>query len=413
MNLASNHNKPPEVGGWRLEAQKKSASNLQSRHRRDDPQAERSSGGAPRALRVVMAGGGTGGHLFPGVAIAQEFMARNSQNEIVFVSTGNQLEQRILAKMNFALERVTVEGIKGRGLWNQTKSICKLPRGIYQAIRILRRFQPDLVVGLGSYSAGPVVLAARLMGVKIVLHEQNILPGITNRMLARFADMIFVSFEDTKAHLASTRSKLTGNPVRQAILNRSRQLISEDRFEAGQKPFTILILGGSQGAHRINITMVEALDHLHQTDGLYIFHQTGAADEKMVQDAYGRHNVASTVQSFFDDMAPLYQKADLIICRAGATTVAEITTIGKGVIFIPFPYAADDHQTLNAASLTKKGAAEMILEKDLTAKILGEKIEYYALHPDALCEMARKAEESGNPNAARDIVDCCYRLLGR
>jgi UDP-N-acetylglucosamine--N-acetylmuramyl-(pentapeptide) pyrophosphoryl-undecaprenol N-acetylglucosamine transferase len=251
------------------------------------------------------------------------------------------------------------------------------------------------------------------MGVKIVLHEQNILPGITNRMLARFADMIFVSFEDTKAHLASTRSKLTGNPVRQAILNRSRQLISEDRFEAGQKPFTILILGGSQGAHRINITMVEALDHLHQTDGLYIFHQTGAADEKMVQDAYGRHNVASTVQSFFDDMAPLYQKADLIICRAGATTVAEITTIGKGVIFIPFPYAADDHQTLNAASLTKKGAAEMILEKDLTAKILGEKIEYYALHPDALCEMARKAEESGNPNAARDIVDCCYRLLGR
>ncbi|MGD8520474.1 MAG: undecaprenyldiphospho-muramoylpentapeptide beta-N-acetylglucosaminyltransferase [Desulfobacterales bacterium] len=396
-----------------MEAQKKSASNLQSRHRRDDPQAERSSGGAPRALRVVMAGGGTGGHLFPGVAIAQEFMARNSQNEIVFVSTGNQLEQRILAKMNFALERVTVEGIKGRGLWNQTKSICKLPRGIYQAIRILRRFQPDLVVGLGSYSAGPVVLAARLMGVKIVLHEQNILPGITNRMLARFADMIFVSFEDTKAHLASTRSKLTGNPVRQAILNRSRQLISEDRFEAGQKPFTILILGGSQGAHRINITMVEALDHLHQTDGLYIFHQTGAADEKMVQDAYGRHNVASTVQSFFDDMAPLYQKADLIICRAGATTVAEITTIGKGVIFIPFPYAADDHQTLNAASLTKKGAAEMILEKDLTAKILGEKIEYYALHPDALCEMARKAEESGNPNAARDIVDCCYRLLGR
>ncbi|MGD8763353.1 MAG: undecaprenyldiphospho-muramoylpentapeptide beta-N-acetylglucosaminyltransferase [Desulfobacteraceae bacterium] len=366
-----------------------------------------------KSLKIVMAGGGTGGHLFPGVAIAQEFMARNSQNEIVFVSTGNQLEQRILAKMNFALERVTVEGIKGRGLWNQTKSICKLPRGIYQAIRILRRFQPDLVVGLGSYSAGPVVLAARLMGVKIVLHEQNILPGITNRMLARFADMIFVSFEDTKAHLASTRSKLTGNPVRQAILNRSRQLISEDRFEAGQKPFTILILGGSQGAHRINITMVEALDHLHQTDGLYIFHQTGAADEKMVQDAYGRHNVASTVQSFFDDMAPLYQKADLIICRAGATTVAEITTIGKGVIFIPFPYAADDHQTLNAASLTKKGAAEMILEKDLTAKILGEKIEYYALHPDALCEMARKAEESGNPNAARDIVDCCYRLLGR
>lgn len=413
MNLASNHNKAPEVGDQRLEASKKSASNFQSRHRRDDPQAERSSGGAPRALRIVMAGGGTGGHLFPGIAIAQEFMARNSQNEIVFVSTGNPLEQRVLDKMNFALERVTVEGIKGRGLWNQTKSICKLPKGIYQAIRILSRFKPDLVVGLGSYSAGPVVLAARLLGVKIVLHEQNILPGITNRVLARFAEMIFVSFDDTKARLAPGRSKFTGNPVRQAIMNGSRQLKSEDRAEAGQKPFTILIIGGSQGAHRINLTVVEALNHLHHIDDLYVYHQTGAADEKMVQDAYARHDVASTVQSFFDDMVPLYQSADLIICRAGATTVSEITAIGKAAIFIPFPYAADDHQTLNAASLTRKGAAETILEKDLTAKMLGEKIEYYAFHPDALGEMARKAGESGNPNAARDIVDYCYQILER
>ena len=411
MNLASNHKKTPKIGDLRYEAQENAASNLQSRHRRDDPQAEPSSGGAPRVLRVVIAGGGTGGHLFPGIAIAQEFMSRNSHNEIVFASTGNQFEQRVLAKMNFTLERVTVEGIKGRGLWNQTKSICKLPKGIYQAIRILNRFKPDLVFGLGSYSAGPVVLAAKLLGVKIVLHEQNILPGITNRMLTRFADMIFVSFEDTKAHLASTRSKFTGNPVRKDILNGSRQLKREDSSEAGQKPFNILIIGGSQGAHRINVTVVEALNHLRQTDDLYIFHQTGAADEKMVRDAYARHDVASTVQSFFDDMAPLYQDADLIICRAGATTVAEITAIGKAVIFIPFPYAADDHQALNAASLTRKGAAEMILEKDLTAKMLGEKIEYYAFHPDALGAMARKAGESGNPNAARDIVDECYRLL--
>ena len=203
-----------------------------------------------RPLKIVIAGGGTGGHLFPGIAIAQEFMARNSQNQIVFVSTGNQFEQRILAKMDFTLERVTVEGIKGRGLWNQTKSICKLPKGIYQAIRILRQFKPDLVVGLGSYSAGPVVMAARLLGVKIVLHEQNILPGITNRVLARFAEMIFVSFDDTKARLAPGRSIFTGNPVRQAIMNGSRQLKRGDRVEAGQKPFTILISGGPPGFHR-------------------------------------------------------------------------------------------------------------------------------------------------------------------
>jgi UDP-N-acetylglucosamine--N-acetylmuramyl-(pentapeptide) pyrophosphoryl-undecaprenol N-acetylglucosamine transferase len=286
-----------------------------------------------------------------------------------------------------------------------------LPKGIYQAIRILNRFKPDLIIGLGSYSAGPVVLAARLLGVKIVLHEQNILPGITNRVLARFADIIFVSFEDTAARIAPGRSKFTGNPVRQALLNGSRQLKSEGMAAGGQKPFTILIIGGSQGAHRLNITVVEALKHLHRIDDLHIIHQTGAADEKMVQDAYARHDVASTVQSFFDDMAPLYQSADLIICRAGATTVAEITAIGKAVIFIPFPYAADDHQTLNAASLTKKGAAEMIIEKDLTAKMLCEKIKYYVSHPDALGEMARKAAQSGNPNAARDIVDHCYGLI--
>jgi UDP-N-acetylglucosamine--N-acetylmuramyl-(pentapeptide) pyrophosphoryl-undecaprenol N-acetylglucosamine transferase len=329
----------------------------------------------------------------------------------VFASTGNQLEQRVLDKMHFTLERVTVEGIKGRGLWNQTKSICKLPKGIYQAIRILSRFKPDLVVGLGSYSAGPVVLAARILGVKIVLHEQNILPGITNRVLARFADMIFVSFEDTKARLPSGRSKFTGNPVRQAILNGSRQLKGEDGAESGQNRFNILIIGGSQGAHRINITVVEALKHLSRIDDLYIFHQTGSADEKMVQDAYAGHEVASTVQSFFDDMGPLFRSADLIVCRAGATTVAEITAIGKAVIYIPFPNAADDHQTLNAASLTSKGAAEMILEKDLTAEMLGEKIEYYASNPDALGEMARRAGESGNPKAARDIVAQCYALV--
>ena len=394
-----------------LKAQENSASNLQSRHGREDPQAERSSDGAPQALRIAIAGGGTGGHLFPGVAIAQEFKVRNSQNEIIFVSTGNPLERRILSKLNFTLECISVEGIKGRGLWNQFKSICKLPAGIAGAIRILRCFKPALIIGLGSYSAGPVVLAGRFLGIKTVLHEQNLLPGITNRILARFADMIFVSFEDTLKHVASSRAKFTGNPVRLDILSGSLKRDARTRAAGGQKPFTVLIIGGSQGAHKINVTVTETLACLQTRNDLYFVHQTGAADEKMVKDAYTRHNVDSMVRAFFDDMAELYQNADLIICRAGATTVAEITAIGKAVIFIPFPYAADNHQVLNAESLSKNGAAEMILEKDLNPKMLGEKIEYYACHPDALAEMASKAAESGNPEAARDIVDHCYRLL--
>jgi UDP-N-acetylglucosamine--N-acetylmuramyl-(pentapeptide) pyrophosphoryl-undecaprenol N-acetylglucosamine transferase len=361
-----------------------------------------------RALRIVIAGGGTGGHLFPGIAIAQEFMARNSQNNIIFVSTGNQLEQRVLSQANFALERITVEGLKRRGLWNQTKSISKLPKGIFESIRILSRFKPDLIVGLGSYSAGPVVLAAWLLRTKIVLHEQNLLPGITNRILSRFADRIFVAFEDTTARFASQKVQFTGNPVRQDIL---KPALPQNHNNKGSKPFTILIIGGSQGAHRINLSVAEALEHLTQRDNLYFVHQTGATDEEMLKDAYARHEITSRVQSFFDHMAELYLHADLIICRAGATTVAEITAIGKAVVFIPFPYAADNHQVLNAESLSKSGAAEMILEKDLNGKILGQKIEYYASHPAVLSNMAAKAKRLGNPAAAKDIVDHCYKIV--
>jgi len=195
MNVVNNHDKPFEVGSLRLEAQNNSASNLKSRRRRDDPQAERSADRAPRALKIVIAGGGTGGHLFPGLAIAQEFMTRNNSNSVVFVSTGNPLERSVLSKTDFKLETITAEGIKGRGLWNQIKSALKIPKGVMESIRILKNYKPDLAIGLGSYSAGPVLVSAWLLGTKIALHEQNILPGITNRILSRFADRIYVSFK--------------------------------------------------------------------------------------------------------------------------------------------------------------------------------------------------------------------------
>jgi UDP-N-acetylglucosamine--N-acetylmuramyl-(pentapeptide) pyrophosphoryl-undecaprenol N-acetylglucosamine transferase len=364
--------------------------------------------GEPKALRIVIAGGGTGGHLFPGLAIAQEFMARNKHSRIVFISTGNPLERSVLGQTDFRLESITAEGIKGRGIWNQARSALKIPKGIIEALRILRNYKPDLTVGLGSYSAGPVVLGAWLLRTKIVLHEQNILPGITNRMLAPFAARIYVSFDDTRARFAPHKIRLTGNPVR-------KELLSDHSAEApapGLEKFCVLIIGGSQGAHSINTTLVEALGHLTQKDGLYFIHQTGAADEKMVAEAYRRQNVAARVQAFFRHMGPLYKQADLIICRAGATTVAEVTAMGKAVIFIPFPFAADDHQTLNAATLADRGAAELIHEKELRADALAQKIEYYAAHPQALEAMAATAGRLGHPDAAKHIVDDCYRLLG-
>ncbi|MCK4985434.1 MAG: UDP-N-acetylglucosamine--N-acetylmuramyl-(pentapeptide) pyrophosphoryl-undecaprenol N-acetylglucosamine transferase, partial [Desulfobacterales bacterium] len=272
-----------------------------------------------KALRVVIAGGGTGGHLFPGLAIAQEFMTRNERNTVLFVSTGNPLERSVLNETNFKLATITAEGIKGRGLWNQVKAALKIPRGVVESIRILKGYKPDLTVGLGSYSAGPVVVSAWLIGTKIVLHEQNILPGITNRILARFADRIYVSFDDTQARFDPHKIRITGNPVRKELLNSHNG--NGDDVASGSKSFCVLIIGGSQGAHSINMTVVEALSHLTQKEDLYFIHQTGAADEQVVKEAYQHSNVQARVQSFFRHMAPLYKQANLIICRAGATTV--------------------------------------------------------------------------------------------
>ena len=367
---------------------------------------------APGALRIVIAGGGTGGHLFPGIAIAQEFMARNHKNGILFVGPGKPFEISVLAETGFAHKRITAEGIKRRGLWHQIMAISKIPKGVIESVLILKRFGPDLVVGVGGYAAGPLVMGAWLMGIKIILHEQNILPGMTNRILSRFADRIYVSFNDTKAGLNPRKVHFTGNPVRKEILQCAKSqkdaAIADSR---NGRHFTILIIGGSQGAHSINMALLEALEHIEDKKKFFFVHQTGAQDETKVKGAYKRLGISCKVQAFFNDMARQYQKADLVICRAGATTVAEVTAIGKGVIFIPFPFAADDHQVLNARALEKAGAAEMILEKNLSGKVLAERIRFYASSPDTLQLMASRASDYGHVDAAALIVDDCYRLI--
>ena len=364
-----------------------------------------------RTLKVVMAGGGTGGHLFPGIAIAKEFMGRNSATRILFVSTGSTLEKSVLAGADFELRCIPVAGIKGRGIWNQIKAILKIPAGIWSAMRILKKFSPDLTIGLGSYSAGPVVIGAWLRRIPIAIHEQNILPGITNRILSRFADRIYISFENTRSGMDPQKVRWTGNPVRPDLLESAGGYDHATAQDKGHGRFTVLIIGGSQGAHRINMAIIEALDHLKHKERLHFVHQTGEADEQSVTDAYQDKAVSAEAQAFFADMALQYGQADLIICRAGATTVAEITALGKAAIFIPFPYAADNHQMLNAADLSSDGAAEIIIEKDLNAKMLGQKIENYMDQPQALKDMAARARRFGKPDAAKNIVDDCYRLL--
>ena len=364
------------------------------------------------AGRLLIAGGGTGGHLFPGIAIAREFMARNAQNAVLFVSTGNPFERKTLSHAGFALEAVSVAGIKGRGIWQKLKSLALIPLGIVQSVGIIRNFKPDLVLGVGSYAAGPVVLTAWMTGIPVVLHEQNILPGITNRTLARFARRIYVSFENTAGRFDTAKVRLTGNPVRPEIMQPPAAEDRENNGRPEQVPvLNILVAGGSQGAHAINMAIVAALRLIRQKERLKVVHQTGAADEDHVRAAYAAQGVNAVVAAFFDDMDSRYRQADLIICRAGATTVAEITAVGKAALFIPFPFAADDHQRLNAEALAAQGAAEMIEEKHLTAADLAERIDRFANDRTALDRMAYQARKHGRPEAARLIVDDCYTFI--
>lgn len=359
------------------------------------------------ALSVVIAGGGTGGHVFPGIALAEAFREANPASRIVFAGTGNRLETEALRRTPFEHRAISAGGLKGLGKVRQATALLKVVRGLMESFSLLRRFKPDLVIGVGGYVSGPMVLAARLMGLPCALQEQNVLPGITNRMLAPLVHRIYAAFPDTRGRGFQRKMTVTGNPVRKELL------CSTDDSKNGEKRadrFTLLVFGGSQGARGINNAVTGALDYLPLTRMAFI-HQTGVDELPSVRSAYGARDVAATTEAFFVDMASRYRAADLVICRAGATTVAEVTAMGKPAIFVPFPFAADDHQRLNARSLVDQGAAEMILEKDLTGELLAERISYYAEHREELSTMAERARAFGKPDAARRIVEDCYELL--
>jgi UDP-N-acetylglucosamine--N-acetylmuramyl-(pentapeptide) pyrophosphoryl-undecaprenol N-acetylglucosamine transferase len=359
-----------------------------------------------RPLKVVMAGGGTGGHLFPGIAVAEAFMMRNSQTRILFVGAGRHFEKEVLARAGYSHRTIAIEGIKGRGLWAKARATLKIPGAVVQAARILSAMCADLVVGVGGYAAGPVAAAAWLKRIPLVLCEQNTIPGITNRMLFPVARRIYISFENTRGRLDPAKKRLSGNPVRRPILEAVRS------SQRGEAPFTILVIGGSQGAHAINMAFVKALPYLKQRNAMRIMHQTGAADQEQVTEAYAKVGMDVEVKAFFHDMASRYGRADLVVCRAGATTVAELTALGKPALFIPYPFAADNHQECNARALVDRDAARMIIEKDLTGERLADCLNELARNPDRLKTMAARSKMLGRPDAAAFIVQDCYQLLG-
>jgi UDP-N-acetylglucosamine--N-acetylmuramyl-(pentapeptide) pyrophosphoryl-undecaprenol N-acetylglucosamine transferase len=357
-------------------------------------------------MKVIIAGGGTGGHLFPGIAIAEEILRRDQASSILFIGTQRGLEKRVLGNMGFNLRTLDVEGIKGRGIAKALGAILKIPRSLVESYRLIRSFCPDIVIGVGGYASGPAVMTARLMGIKTAIAEQNALPGITNRILGRIVDRIFITFPETKKWFPEKKTIASGNPVRAAFLAGIR----EAGKSAGQ--FTLLIFGGSQGAHSINLAVLDSLTYLTKIkDQLKVIHQTGSADLDSILLNYQSRGIDAEVLPFIMDMAQAFRSADLLVCRAGATSIAEITASGKASVLIPFPHAVNDHQTKNAEALVKAGAAVLIREKDISGKTLAETIEKFYHHPELIREMEARSASLGNARAAADIVDICIDMV--
>jgi len=360
------------------------------------------------APHIVITGGGTGGHLFPGIAIARAFQQRMADTAILFVGTGRELERRVLGDAGYRHAVIRVKGLKGMGVFRQLRSLASLPGALLRAGALLWKFRPAVVVGVGGYAAGPVCLAARILGIPVCLQEQNSLPGITNRLLARVARRIYTSFSESNHHFPAKKVMLAGNPVRDEIITLGRQPFER----APDRPFTILVAGGSQGARSINTAIIDMLAHIDDPGSLQLIHQCGAEDHARVQHAYEGTGVTARVEAFFNDMDRQYAQADLAVCRAGATTVAELTCIGLPAIFIPFPHAADNHQEINARSVVSAGAGEMIIETELNARDLWQQIRQLRDNPERLENMARRARALGRPEAAATIVaDIFHHVL--
>ncbi|MFO7839281.1 MAG: undecaprenyldiphospho-muramoylpentapeptide beta-N-acetylglucosaminyltransferase [Desulfosalsimonadaceae bacterium] len=358
-----------------------------------------------QGLRLIVAGGGTGGHLFPGIAVADAIKRRLPKSRVLFVTTGRPIERRVLSRTDYETVEIAAAGFKGVGFKAKMLALIKVPAGFAASFGIFLRFKPDAVLGMGAYSAAPVILAAWAARIFRAVHEQNRIAGMTNRLLARFADRIYVSFPDTVTGKRCADTRFTGNPIRSDI---GKEAAGKDK-----QKFNVLIAGGSQGAHKINTAALAALPGLKSPETMRFIHQTGTADLEMVRQGYEDAGIDALVEAFFDDMAACYAAADFIICRAGATSVAEVAAAGIPAVFIPYPYAADNHQYYNAKALEDEGAAEVIPQEAADGRLLAGRINYYAREEGVRMQMQERMRAFARPDAARAIAEDMLNCLGR
>ena len=371
------------------------------------------------APRIVIAGGGTGGHLYPGIAVAKELLVRHPQALITFAGTARGIEARVIPREGFGLDLIRSSGLKGKSLLTVVRGALILPVSVVDAWSIVSRRMPDLVIGVGGYSSGPVVLVASLRRVPTMVLEQNAVPGFTNRRLSRFVRAAAVTFESTKAFFGE-KGFVSGNPVRSEFvadaqgvrLQPDTTYKTEASVDGQASGVQVLVFGGSQGAHAINMAMVEAAPELAAgSPRLRLAHQTGERDVEMVRTAYGAAGVQADVQPFYYDMGRRVAAADLIVCRAGATTIAEIAAAAKPAILIPLPTATDDHQRKNAEALAAAGAAEVLLQGDANGATLAARIRALAADADRRARLSVAARKFARPDAAKVIADRAMELI--
>lgn len=362
-------------------------------------------------MRVVIAGGGTGGHLFPGLAVARALKARVPDSLISFAGTAAGIEARVIPSTEFGLDLIRSAGLKGKSVAARVRGALLVPLGCVDAWRLISRRRPDVVIGVGGYSSGPVVAVAALRGIPTMVLEQNAVPGLTNRLLARLVRRAAVTYEASLKYFGE-KAFVSGNPVRQEFLEVEHDPSRDAGINASR--VRVLVFGGSQGAHAINMAMVEAAPRLAAAaETVELVCQTGARDFDVVREAFERHGVQGRVERFIDAMDREMKAAGLVVSRAGATTLAEVTAAGRPAILIPLPTATDDHQRQNARALEAAGAAELMEQSELTGETLADRILALAGDRDRRRHMSAAARTLAKPRAAADIVDAVIALTGR
>jgi UDP-N-acetylglucosamine--N-acetylmuramyl-(pentapeptide) pyrophosphoryl-undecaprenol N-acetylglucosamine transferase len=355
-------------------------------------------------MNVMIAGGGTGGHLFPGIAVAQELRRRDPKSNILFVGTKRGIEVNAVPKAGFELQLLPVLALRRVGFVGLCRGLISLPVSLLKAVSLVHKFKPDIAVSVGGYAAGPAVLTARLMGVRCVVMEQNAVMGFTNRLLSRIAHKVFSTHP--LSEVSDTKTEIVGNPVRAGLIS-----VGQKEYHP-QKPVRLLVFGGSQGARAINQVMMSLVEKLSESgQQIRITHQTGKSQYEEIKKSYEPFKTLELdVRPFIDDMVTAYENADLVLCRSGATTLAELTVCGRPAILIPFPYAVDDHQTKNAKALAQKGAAIHLAQANLKPEKLMDLIKELSENSERLKKMAKASLGAGYPDAVKKIVDSVTSL---